>query len=225
MGKIEKLEAVGTAFDQAQLLKVRSLVREAVGEIAARVVPGMVEEDAVAMAKDLLAEKGMPRSWHDVYVRFGRNTTKTFGAPSEPGVALGKDDIFFVDIGPVWQKWEGDAGDSFTVGEAPEMKRCAEDARRIFHMTRQKWLAGPTSGKELYAFAAGKAAELGWELNMDLSGHRISDFPHATTYEGPLAEIDFHPSPLLWVVEIHIRHPDGGFGAFFEDMLLGDEFF
>ncbi|QIY79329.1 hypothetical protein [Chromobacterium violaceum] len=32
---------------------------------------------------------GMQRGWHDVYARFGANTLKTFGAPSEPGVRLG----------------------------------------------------------------------------------------------------------------------------------------
>jgi hypothetical protein len=60
---------------------------------------------------------------------------------------------------------------------------------------------------------------------MDLSGHRISDFPHAAIYDGPMADVDFKPAPLLWVLEIHIRHPDGGYGAFFEDMLLDDSYF
>lgn len=225
MTMIHALEAVGSAFDRDQMLHVRTQVRHAVNAIAEMVRPGMVEEDAVAMARDLLAEMGMPRSWHDVYVRFGTNTTKTFGAPSEPGVILGTDDLFFVDIGPVWKKWEGDAGDTFVVGNDADMQRAAEDARAIFHLTRRKWLSDNVSGKDLYAFAARQAAERGWELNLDLSGHRISDFPHATVYEGPLAEVDFSPSSLLWVLEIHIRHPSRPFGAFFEDMLLGDEFF
>ena len=36
------------------------------------------------MAKDLLAEGDMVRGWHDVYVRFGTNTLKTFGAAVRP---------------------------------------------------------------------------------------------------------------------------------------------
>ena len=48
---------------------------------------------------------------------------------------------------------------------------------------------------------------MGWELNMDLSGHRLSDFPMPRSTTGPMAEVDFKPSPLLWVLEIHIRHP------------------
>jgi len=66
---------------------------------------------------------------------------------------------------------------------------------------------------------------MGWVLNLDLSGHRIADFPHTLVYEGPLAETDFRPSPLIWVLEIHIRHRTKDYGAFFEDMLLGDEYF
>ena len=95
------------------MLFVRARTRKAIHEIAARVSPGMVEEDAVEMAKDLLAGLDMVKGWHDVYVRFGSNTLKTFGAPSDPGVILGENDLFFIDIGPVWKDWEGDGGRYF----------------------------------------------------------------------------------------------------------------
>jgi hypothetical protein len=87
-------ERVGAAFVAEKMLFVRDMTRNAIHEIAARCRPGMVEEDAVEMAHDILAGHGMTQGWHDVYVRFGSNTTKTFGAPSDPGVVLGKDDIF-----------------------------------------------------------------------------------------------------------------------------------
>ena len=219
------LEGVGPAFDPERLLHVRSLTRQAIERIAAAVQPGMFEEDAVEMARDLLAEAGMLRGWHDVYVRFGSNTTKTFGAPSDPGVVLGEDDIFFIDIGPVWKDWEGDGGDSFVTGSDPDKARCADDARAIFHEVRRKWLAEGATGRALYDYAVSCATARGWVLNMDLSGHRIADFPHAAIHEGPLAETDFSPSRLLWVLEIHIRHPSAAYGAFFEDLLLEDDHF
>ncbi len=219
------LEAVGAAFDEEKMLFVRERTRNAIHQIAARVKPGMVEEDAVEMAKDLLANLDMLKGWHDVYVRFGSNTLKTFGAESDPGVVLGENDLFFIDIGPVWKDWEGDGGDTFIVGQNAEMERCAADARKLFHTVRKKWAATGLNGKALYDFAIDEATTMGWDLNMDLSGHRISDFPHEAVYPGPLAEIDFKPRPLLWVLEIHIRDPKNRFGAFYEDMLLADSYF
>jgi len=223
--KQAELEAVGPAFTKEQMLAMRGKVRAVIHEIAAQVKPGMVEEDAVAMAKEILAGKDMVRGWHDVYVRFGSNTLKTFGADSDPGIVLGEQDIFFLDIGPVWEEWEGDGGETFVVGGLPEMEKCAVDCRALFHTVRHEWENTGKSGKELYEFAVEEARALGWELNMDLSGHRLSDFPHAAIYDGPMADVDFKPSPLLWVLEIHIRHPTDGYGAFFEDMLLDDSYF
>jgi len=225
MMKQPDYEAVGPAFEFAKMLEQRDRTREVISAIAAAVRPGMVEEDAVEMAKGLLAERKMLRGWHDVYVRFGSNTTKTFGEASDPGVVLGETDIFLIDIGPVFEKWEGDGGDTFLIGADADMARCAADARAIFHAGRHLWLNEGLSGKALYEFAVDEAAKRGWALNMDLSGHRISDFPHLVIYDGPMADMDFAPTAGLWVLEIHIRHPSKPFGAFFEDMLLDDSYF
>ena len=206
MMKQPDYEAVGPAFEFAKMLEQRDRTREVISAIAAAVRPGMVEEDAVEMAKGLLAERKMLRGWHDVYVRFGSNTTKTFGEASDPGVVLGETDIFLI-------------------GADADMARCAADARAIFHAGRHLWLNEGLSGKALYEFAVDEAAKRGWALNMDLSGHRISDFPHSVIYDGPMADMDFAPTAGLWVLEIHIRHPSKPFGAFFEDMLLDDSYF
>jgi Xaa-Pro aminopeptidase len=221
----ETLEAVGPAFTKEQMLAMRGKTRGIIYQIAAAVKPGMVEEDAVAMAKEILATHDMVRGWHDVYVRFGSNTLKTFGAESDPGIVLKETDIFFIDIGPVWEEWEGDGGDTFVVGHDSEMAKIAGDAKTLFHIVRHKWESTGMSGKDLYVFATEQAEAMGWALNMDLSGHRLSDFPHAAVYDGPMADVDFKPSPLLWVLEIHIRHKTEGYGAFFEDMLLDDSYF
>jgi len=223
--KQTSLEAVGPAFTKEQMLSMRAKTRATINAIAAAVKPGMVEEDAVEMAKDMLAAQDMVRGWHDVYVRFGANTLKTFGADSDPGIVLKDDDIFFIDIGPVWEEWEGDGGDTFVTGNDAEMAKIAADAKTLFHIVRHKWEATSMSGKALYDFAIAEAEAMGWELNMDLSGHRLSDFPHEAIYAGPMADVDFKPSALLWVLEIHIRHPTAGYGAFYEDMLLDDSYF
>jgi hypothetical protein len=46
----------------------------------------------------------------------GTNTTNSFGAPSDPGIVPGADDMFLIDIGPGGKEWEGDGGDTFVTG-------------------------------------------------------------------------------------------------------------
>jgi Xaa-Pro aminopeptidase len=225
MTVITELEGTGEKFSVAQLMDVRSRTRKAVGLIADQVEVGMVEEDAKAMARATLTSLGMRRGWHHIIVRFGPNTTKDFMERSEPGVVLGADDIFFVDIGPIYKGCEGDAGDTFVMGSDPEHHRAKADARAIWEQVREKWFVGGATGTELYDYATATAEGSGWKLNLDLSGHRLSDFPHSAHYDGGLAEVEFRPNPNLWVLEIAIVHPDRAFGAFYEDLLLEDQSF
>lgn len=218
-----RAEAVGEGYDREMMLLARQRTRRAMHEIAARIAPGMLEEQAMEIARSVLKEAGMLRGWHAVHVRFGPNTLKSFGAPSEPGVRLRENDIFFIDIGPVWQQWEGDAGETFVVGHDSDMHRAARDVRTVFERVQAKWLAERLTGEALYRHAAAEARSLGWELNLEMSGHRLSEFPHAAHYRGALAAAPFTPSPSLWVLEIQIRHPERPFSAFYEDLLLAGE--
>ena len=61
---------------------------------------------------------------------------------------------------------------------------------------------------------------MGWELNFDLPGHRVSDFPHAIYKAGALGDLDTQPRTGLWILEIQIAHPTRPFGAFYEDLLI-----
>jgi methionyl aminopeptidase len=220
-----ELEATGEKFSVHPFLEMRQRTRKAVNDIASRVEVGMVEEDARMMASTLLAERNMRKGWHHVIVRFGPNTTKDFMEPSEKGVVLGSDDIFFVDIGPVHGDFEGDGGDTFVFGSDPDHKRAQTDVKAIWDDVRDVWFREKLTGRKLYDYAEKTAADRGWRLNRDLSGHRLSDFPHSAHYDGAMAAVDFTPSPLLWVLEIAIIHPERKFGAFYEDTLLEDQSF
>ena len=214
------VEQTKAGFSIEKMLETRAKAQQAVSRIAAQVQVGMLEEDANKMVIETLREMGATKAFHKPYIRFGSNTTKTFGADSDPGIRLGEDDIFFIDVGPVWEEYEGDAGDTFVTGSNPELKRCALDAKRIFNDVAKKWKTEKATGVELYHHAEQMAKDLGWVLNLDLGGHRLGDYSSAEHYEGPLSEISFHPSPNLWMVEIHIRHPEQQFGAFYEDLLI-----
>jgi Xaa-Pro aminopeptidase len=213
-------ERVGPAFSVDGMLMARKKTRQAIENIAARIIPGMVEEEAVEMAKQVMRDAGLALSWHPTRVRFGKNTIKPMKVSSVPGVTLQDNDIFFLDIAPRVGTWEGDGGKTFVVGHNSEYTRCANDAERLFHEVRAAWEKHKFSGQRLYEFASGTAQAMGWRLNLDLPGHRISDFPHAAIYTGSLADFDARPSEMRWILEIHILDPNGKFGAFFEDMLL-----
>ena len=95
----------------------------------------MSEDEAKRLAQQTLSAMEMRRGWHHIIVRCGVNTTKDFMERSEPGVVLGENDIFFVDIGPVHGFIEGDAGDTFVFGHDP-MHHKAKD-RRPGHLERR----------------------------------------------------------------------------------------
>lgn len=218
-------ERVGPVFSINGMEQARAETRKAIAAIAAQIRPGMLEEDAVEMAKDVIRSQGHALTWHPTRVRFGKNTIQPMKRASEPGVVLADNDIFFLDIAPRVEHWEGDGGASFVVGNAPEYGRCAADAERLFHEVRIVWRDHKLSGQQLYDFASRRATEMGWTLNPELPGHRVSDFPHATLHTGSLADYSDIPSSMRWILEIHLLDPQGRFGAFFEDMLLDDSFY
>jgi methionyl aminopeptidase len=220
----ENIEQVGAHFSIDGMREVRGRTRQAIDAIAQRLQPGMLEERAIEIARQTLKDLGLIRGWHEVVVRFGVNTVREYGNPSAPSVVLGTEDIFFIDIGPVWKNCEGDGGASFVVGSDPEMRRAARDVVTLWHRVHEKWRAQALTGRHLYEFALAEAATMGWELNLKrMSGHRIGDFPHRHRFRGLLSSVDVVPSAYLWILEIHIRHRTRQFGAFYEDLMVPED--
>jgi Xaa-Pro aminopeptidase len=216
----DSTEAVGAAFDVHQFDVARTRAWAALAEVAPHVQPGMTEAEARELVEDVLRAHGSSKLWHPTKVRFGVNTLRTFREPSDPGVTLGKHDIFFLDIGPVFRDHEADVGRTYVVGDAPELVELAQAAERLWHEVAGRWANSGESGRELYAFAESAARRRGYELSMDgAGGHRLSDFPHALHHKGTLRVHEGHPQGNRWVLEIQIRHPRLGVGAFFEDLL------
>jgi methionyl aminopeptidase len=218
------LEAVGTNFSVAKILDVRRRTRRAVNTIASQIGVGTTENQAREIASRTLTEMQLRKGWHAIFVRLGANT-KEFDGPDSRDVPLGENDIFFVDIGPIYDGIEGDAGDTFVIGNYPEHLRIKTDVRAVWDEVRDAWFEDGLSGSALYELAQSAATGRGWELNMQLAGHRLSDFPHKALYDGTLARVEVVPSPDLWVLEIAIVDPERRFGAFYEDLLLADQSF
>lgn len=217
---IDPKERVGAAFDANAMLRARELTWQALERIRAQIAPGMRESQARELGQRTLVEMGMGRIWHPLLIRFGANTLKTFRERSDGDPELGANDIYFIDMGVVWDGHEGDSGDTFVVGDDADMHVCAAGARMLFDEVREGWRHEGWRGAELYRYAQQRAQALGWRLNLDIQGHRVSDFPHAVYRAGDLGEFAGTPAPGLWILEIQIAHPERPFGAFYEDLLV-----
>jgi Xaa-Pro aminopeptidase len=213
-------EVVGTHYTREGMLEARRRTFLAIDRIASQIRPGMKESEGRAVARDTLKDMCLVPGWHGVYVRFGENTLCTYTEKNAPDVTLQENDIFYVDIGPVHDKCEGDGGDTFVLGDDPDMHAAARDVRKVFDLVRTKWLQERLTGRALYDYADEATRALGWHLYTEISGHRLADFPHKALHSGALAAVDFVPAADLWVLEIQLRHPSRPFGAFFEDLLL-----
>jgi len=213
-------ENVGARYAHQRMLFARERAWSALARIAQGIVPGMREAEAGALAGRVLEAEGMERIWHPTIVRFGANTLKTFRQRSAPDTVLGADDIFFVDLGPVFDGHEGDVGDTFATGTDPDMQACAAAARTLHDTVAARWRQGDLDGRALYAFAESEAEAAGWRFNHAIKGHRVGDYPHAVHKAGALGDFERAPASGLWVLEIQIAHPERPFGAFFEDVLF-----
>jgi Xaa-Pro aminopeptidase len=213
-------EAVGPHYARAGMLEARRRTFLAIEHIASQIRPGMQESEAQTIARTTLKEMRLTPGWHGVYVRCGENTVRTYNEKIVPDVTLQANDIFYIDIGPVHEKWEGDGGATFVLGNDPEMHAAARDVRKVFDLVRTKWLQEHLTGQALYEYADEAARSLGWQFYPEIAGHRLADFPHKALHSGTLAAAQFAPAADLWVLEIQIRHPSRPFGAFFEDLLL-----
>jgi Xaa-Pro aminopeptidase len=218
-----RTEATGTRFSLGAMRAARTLSQRAVSRIASGMHPGMTHAQAHELAMATLQKLGMERNWHPIVIRFGEDTLKIFRETSDPDRVLGAQDIFFVDIGPVWEGHEGDAGDTFVMGDDPQMHACAEAARVLWQDVAERWRADRLSGQALYAYAAERAEAMGWRLNLDIKGHRVCDFPHAIYQAGKLGDFGLCPATGIWILEIQIAHPTRPFGAFYEDLLMADD--
>lgn len=212
-------ETVGEQFSADLLQQARDKTLAVILEAAPLMKPGMTETDAKNIIQKIQTQKGGLKSWHPPQIRFGENTLLVFG---EKGMerTLQPNDIFFFDIGPIFDSHEGDVGRPFTLGSDPDMSKCCEDAKALWHEVRDHWKSTQVTGGELYDFAKKCTERRGWTLSLNkANGHRIADFPHAARIRGSIEGFKKKPAPNRWILEIQIRHPEKPYGAFYEDLL------
>src|SRR6202453_909378 len=118
----------------AELLEAQSKTEQLFAEIEARglIRPGITESslnaDIYALAEEMY---GITPYWHKRIVRAGRNTLLPY-AENPPDLTLGTDDILFLDLGPVFEKWEADFGRTFVLGSDPLKHKLKNDVGQAF---------------------------------------------------------------------------------------------
>lgn len=222
----KNIHGVRDHFIHEDFLKVRSKTLRSIDTIAEKLEVGMNEQDGRDLIDRELKTLGVEKKWHPTKFRIGENTLCSFSEKSLVDNTLSDGEIFFLDIGPVWNGYEGDMGRTYIFGNNDQSNPYAslkETAQKIFEVTRDIWLAEKLTGIELYDFAAKVARDFGVELNTAMKGHRLGDFPHHLFYRGGMNETEEVPCNDLWVLEILIQDSKLKRGAFFEDILsLGD---
>ena len=213
------IEGVGSSFSEELFLECRSKTIEVVKNVAAQIRAGMSEDDGHRIIDETLVESGYEKKWHPTKFRIAENTLKSFKEKSDPTLVLKENDIFFIDIGPVFFGHEGDYGETFVLGESIEFTKIKEASEEIFKVSAEVAQREKLTGPALYDFAEDHAKKLGYEFNDKMKGHRLGDFPHAIFTRSNLAEAEIVPNGNLWVLEILITHPTKKFGAFFEDLI------
>ncbi len=213
-------EKVGDGFDENDFLQAQKRGWDALYHVEQMIKPGMVEADAKKLLKIVLEDYSSEKIWHPPQVRFGVNTVLPFGKPQITDHVLEDDDLFFLDIGPVFNGYESDIGETFQLGSNLHTKKLIGDSKEVFSEVKLHWKNTGCNGEDLYKFAIELADQNGWRLALEgASGHRISEFPHAAHFRGKLKGFELVPAPSRWILEIHLIDPARKIGAFFEDVL------
>jgi len=224
-------------IDSARLTQLiaaeeRALAMLAAIEAAGFVAPGRreseVDDDIAALAE---REFGVTRNWHRRLVRAGANTLCVFSdTPDERIIA--PNDTVYLDLGPVFEEWEADIGQTYALGDDPARRALVAALPHVFEEVRTHANAHPDIAcAELFDFACARAEARGYIFGGKIAGHTIGEFPHLTwpmareqtrIYpENParLSDPDHLGRKRYWIVEVHLVAPDRSFGGFYERLL------
>jgi len=196
------------------------------------IVPGKSERElsgeVVKLAKDLF---GIDQYWHKKIVRTGPNTLQSYtGNP--PDLVIQKDDILFIDFGPIFEGWEADLGRTYVLGNDPLKLKLKKDVEIAWHEAKN-WYFEQSSltGAEYFKYLTRLAKVYGWEFGGEIGGHIVGHFPHEQLEPGDLG-LDIHPdnhSDILqpdkqgesrhWILELQFVDRKNNIGGYFEQLL------
>ncbi|TXT04297.1 hypothetical protein VHUM_04184 [Vanrija humicola] len=201
-------------------------------EIEALIKPGISEKALSDAIHQLGLERhGLRTHWHKRVVRSGENTLAPF-EENPPDRIIGEDDILIVDLGPVFEAWEADFGRTYVLGNDPDKIRLRDALEPMWKDVKAQYDARPDmSGSELFAIANKAAEDAGFVWGAPLAGHIVGSFPHeripkdkitlyiAEANKGSMISTGKGGYTRHWILEIHLRDPQGRFQGFYEQLL------
>ena len=201
---------------------------ESKGLIRPNVLESKLNQDVYDLAKEMY---GISTYWHKRIVRAGRNTMAPYDE-NPPDLTIGEDDILFLDLGPVFEKFEADFGRTYVVGSDPAKLKLCDDIAAGFAKGKEYFNSHPEiTAAELFAHAQQLARDFGWEFGGPIAGHLIGVFPHeripgdkVTLYVHPqnhsrMRVPDASGKPRHWILEIHFVDRAREIGGFYEELL------
>lgn len=188
-------------------------------EISLVLKTGIKESEAQEKALKIFAQNKIQKNWHKPYIYFGTNTILTFMDKSKEEKVLREEDIAYIDIGPVIDEVEGDAGHTLVFGKNPLFHELKFQSEKIFNLGVEYWRKNNPTGIELYKHIHNLTQDAGFIFHLNPAGHLIGSFPHKGWKEG-LHTYPYPVEPGYWILEVQIRHPEKPYGAFYEKVLL-----
>ena len=176
-------------------------------------------------------EFGVTKHWHKRIVRTGINSVLPYKANPE-NRTIEHNDLVYLDLGPVFEDFEGDIGITYLLGKDKAKKKLVDDLESIFEHCKQHYLQNPAqTGAEFFDYIVDTCAAAGWNYGNRYAGHIVGEFSHIQIY-GDLPDYRIWPqndvpmnTPLpdgkarYWILEIHLVDKQGQYGGFFEDLL------
>ena len=198
-----------------------AITQKLLAEVALLLKPGITESQMVQRINQHFKQSALVQYWHKPYVRFGRHTTLNFyDVVKDEDLILQPNDIAYLDIGPVIDGIEGDAGQTYVLGDQnPEYQAIQQCCEILFNQGLTYWKQNNPTGIALYDFLKAEATQAGYTLDLDPAGHLIGRFPHKGWKKG-LNHYGYPIDAGLWILEIHLLSPCKTFGAFVENLLI-----
>jgi len=188
-----------------------------------------LSDEVISLAKEFF---GIKEYWHKKIVRTGINTLNSFSG-NPPDRIIQRDDILFLDFGPIYEGFEADLGRTYVIGNDPSKLKMKASVEAAWHKAKA-WYDQQTdlTGAQFFNYITELAKEYGYEFGGEIGGHIVGPYPHEQPDDPADLCLDIHPdnhqsilsldkhgNQRSWILEIQFVDRENQIGGFFEQLL------